>query len=405
MKTKITSLLIAAFALLFINSMANASTTNVNGTVLYHYNSSKPIPLVNLQLIDATGTTIANATTSSNGTYSFSNIPYGTYTLKATTNISAGGITMGDGFLMFLHLCNLYPFTPIQEMASDLDGDGQVTWNDYTTLVVGWFLQGYPFPVGDWVFEDITFTLNGYKTNVPTMGGSSSGDVNGTFVPTTRTEEIVEVSYTNYAITPQFKLDVYADDITSASAMGLVIDYPETVNVNDVICQLDGVNLNITNNQIRISWINQAFMSTSINPSEPIVVISGQTNQKYDGNDIKFEINRNSHFCDQDGNKINTSFSLPLLTTSVDYLGTSYPNPASESASISFSLPCFSKTSLNLYNQNGQLVKVLINEDMAAGSFLYNLPVQELKNGVYFYTLTTKGITNINQSKRLIVVH
>lgn len=405
MKNKITRALVSAFAMLFLNSMVNANTTNVNGSVLYHFNSSKPIPSVNVALIDQSGATIATATTSPNGTYSFANIPYGTYTLNATTNISPGGITMGDGFLMLLHLCNLYPFTPIQELASDLDGDGQVTWNDYSTLVVGWFVQGYPFPVGDWVFEDITFTLNGNKTNVPTMGGSSSGDVNGTFVPTTRTEEIVEVSYINHAITPEFNLDVYAKDITSTSAMGLVIDYPETVNINDVTCQLDDVNLNITENQIRISWVNQTFMSASINPSEPIVVIAGQINKKYNGNDIKFEINSKSHFCDQDGNKINTRFALPLLTTSADYLSASYPNPASESAMISFSLPCDSKTILNVYNQNGQLVNALINKDMAAGQYTINLPVQELTAGVYFYTLNTSGITNISQSKRLIVIH
>ncbi|MFA6950893.1 MAG: T9SS type A sorting domain-containing protein, partial [Lentimicrobiaceae bacterium] len=183
------------------------------------------------------------------------------------------------------------------------------------------------------------------------------------------------------------------------------IDYPETVNINDVTCQLDDVNLNITENQIRISWVNQTFMSASINPSEPIVVIAGQINKKYNGNDIKFEINSKSHFCDQDGNKINTRFALPLLTTSADYLSASYPNPASESAMISFSLPCDSKTILNVYNQNGQLVNALINKDMAAGQYTINLPVQELTAGVYFYTLNTSGITNISQSKRLIVIH
>jgi hypothetical protein len=44
-------------------------------------------------------------------------------------------------------------------------------------------------------FEDLTVSHDGTKTNVPTMVGSSSGDVNGTFVPIGRNAEVLPISY------------------------------------------------------------------------------------------------------------------------------------------------------------------------------------------------------------------
>ncbi|NTW26124.1 MAG: hypothetical protein HGA37_15605, partial [Lentimicrobium sp.] len=219
MKKKLSSLLMPLIAILLLSGQLSAQT-DVNGLVLYHFKSNKPIPAVNLSLVDSNGLEFANTTTALNGSYTFAGVPDGTYTLKATTEISAGGITMGDAFLMLMHLCNIYPFTPIQKLAADVDGDENVTWNDYWTVIIGWFIQGYPFPAGPWTFQDVTFTLNGSKTNVPTMGGSSSGDVNGTFVPATREIAAINATYTEKKAGNDFSIEIFANDISETSAMG-----------------------------------------------------------------------------------------------------------------------------------------------------------------------------------------
>lgn len=403
MKKKLTFLFIFLLVVLLPSTLIQAQT-DVNGLVLYHFKANKPIPSVNLSLIDASGVVVATAITELNGSYAFTNVPYGTHTMVAQTNISSGGVTMGDAFLMFLHLCNIYPFTPIQELAADVDGDGNITWNDYWTIVIGWFVQGYPFPVGPWTFEDVTFTLTGTKTNVPTMGGSSAGDVNGTFVPSTRDLTVIEAIYTNKHADNNFSVEIYAKDATEAAAMGMVISYPSSmVDVSNVSCQLGEPNIAIENGQIRLSWISQSNGSASVNPNLPVVVINGKTNSTYNGSDIKFVIEPESHFCNYKGEQIDTRYTLPLITNSGSYLASNYPNPFSESTNITYSLPIDAKVNISLFNQQGQMVRVIRDAVENAGSHNIVFESNGLEAGVYYYNLKTSGANAINETKRMII--
>lgn len=399
---KTNTLLLFAVVSLFMLSGLSIKAENVTGTVLYHNNPAKPIPSVSLSLWN-NGTVIAVTTTANNGTYQFNDIPQGTYTLTANTNISAGGITMGDGLILFMHLCNMYPYTPIQTLASDLDADGAVTWNDYNTLMFGWFLQGYPFPSGAWAFEDVTFVIDGTKKQVPTMGGSSSGDVNGTFVPTTRTEEIIFVNHTEKITTTNFSAEIYANNIENPAAMGLAVDIPAGVDVIDVNCKLNNANIYVGKDQIRISWIDQSLTNSYTNSDIPLVIINSKLNDQYDGSDLKFDINPVSHFADYKGDKIETSYTVPVYTVNGDYLTNSYPNPCKESTTLYFTLPEQSHVKMNIFNQQGQLVKEVINEEMSSGEHKIVLTTGDLKAGVYYYNLKANGLMSINQTKKLIV--
>jgi hypothetical protein len=327
-------------------------------------------------------------------------MPFGKYRLAAATDIKAGGVTMGDAFIMLLYLNGQYELNEIQKLAADLDHDGAVTHNDYTTLVNNWFVHGYPFQP-DWVFADIIIDHNGTKTELPPMGGSSSGDVNGSFVPTTRSEEIVDVVYTEKHFASEFKLDVFANDITSAAGMGLVIDYPSHVNINSVTCPLQGINMNISATQIRISWINEKTTPVSIDPTKPILVINGNTNEKYNGGDIKLTVNDLSHFSDFTGEKLSTRFSIPVLKEG-EFLGNNFPNPFKRLTTINYYLPGNAKVTLNIYNQNGQLVRNIVNEEMTAGDKTAVFNAEGLSKGIYYYNLRTN--TNINETKKLVVM-
>ena len=403
MKKNFTYFFATIFALMLASSQLFAAS-DINGSVLYHYKQNKPIPSVNLDLVDADGNVVATTTTALNGTYNFVNVPNGTYTLKATTNIKAGGVNMGSALLMFMHLCNIYPFSPIQKLAADVDGSGNVTWNDYWDVVIGWFLQGHPFQVGNWVFQEVTFAHTGAKTNVPTLGGSSSGDVNGVFVPSTRDIEALEVNYTSQSIDHEFTAGIYAKDITGASAMGLVIAYPENqISLTDVECQLSETNMSIENGMIRISWVNQMFSTTSIDPNQPILTLKGTTTDKYDGREIIFDLSPVSHFCDAKGEQISTRYTLPKLMAAESHLGANYPNPFIGSTHIDYILPSDGKVTINLFNQQGQLVKTLLNEFQTTGSHSIQLNSDGLQPGIYFYNLATEGKNNINETKRMII--
>lgn len=403
MKKKLSSLLMPLIAIFLLAGQLSAQT-DVNGLVLYHFKSNKPIPSVNMSLFDSNGIEFATTTTALNGSYTFTGVPDGTYTLKASTEISAGGITMGDAFLMLMHLCNIYPFTPIQKLAADVDGDDNVTWNDYWSVIIGWFIQGYPFPAGPWTFEDVTFTLDGSKTNVPTMGGSSSGDVNGTFVPATREIAAINATYTEKKAGNDFSIEIFANDIAEASAMGMVINYPASmVEIKNVKSQLGETNMSVENGQIRLNWINQSNSTVSVDNELPILVINASTNEAYDGSDIRFEIDPVSHFSNLKGEQIDTRYTLPLISNQGSYLYSNYPNPFNGSTNITYTLPSDSKVNISLFNQQGQLVRVITEAFESAGTHHCLFESNGLEAGIYYYTLKTNGLNSINETKRMII--
>ena len=402
MKKNFTRLLsVLSIVLLFTSSIFAQS--DINGSVLYHMKANKPIPSVNLSLIDADGAVVATTTTELNGTFNFVNVPYGTYSLEASTSITAGGVNMGDAFLMFMHLLNIYSFTPIQELAADVDGDGSVTWNDYFTVVVGWFVVGYPYPAGPWVFETTTYTHSANKTNWPNVGGSSAGDVNGTFVPSTRDLPAIEVNYTNQSLANNFIVNIEAGELTEVSAMGMIVNYTAAeVNITKVSSPLGEVEYAAENGQVRATWINKSITSQSLESGSPVLVIEGNTTAAYKGSDLKFELDPRSHLVNSEGNLIAARYTVPMLIAG-EHLSGNYPNPFNGTTTINYILPEDGFVNINLYNQQGQLVKVITSKEAKAGNYQVQVNSEGLTAGVYYYTLQTKGNHPLNETRRMII--
>ncbi len=71
---------------------------------------------------------------------------------------------------------------------------------------------------------------------------------------------------------------------------------------------------------------------------------------------------------------------------------TTYPNPVSESATVSFNLEKDSKTSINVYSLQGQHIATLINQNLKAGKHQVNWsPNGTLSNGVYLMKINIGG--------------
>ncbi len=78
------------------------------------------------------------------------------------------------------------------------------------------------------------------------------------------------------------------------------------------------------------------------------------------------------------------TYELPASLT----LATIYPNPFSQSATVSFELPKSSAVRLELYNTLGRRTSVLLdNEVMSAGLHEVSLNGSHLPSGMYFVSL------------------
>ncbi|UCE18983.1 MAG: T9SS type A sorting domain-containing protein, partial [Gemmatimonadota bacterium] len=78
-----------------------------------------------------------------------------------------------------------------------------------------------------------------------------------------------------------------------------------------------------------------------------------------------------------------------------------YPNPFNPETNIDFGLPENTKVTLKLYNVLGQVVKVLIDEQLEAGFYSVSWVAIDFPSGVYFYQIATD---NFMTTKSMILM-
>lgn len=77
-----------------------------------------------------------------------------------------------------------------------------------------------------------------------------------------------------------------------------------------------------------------------------------------------------------------------------------YPNPAKESTIISFKMNNTNHVSLNLLDNNGRLLKTILNEERTEGEHSVAVTVNDLPSGIYLYQIKTGFL---NETKKLII--
>jgi len=87
-------------------------------------------------------------------------------------------------------------------------------------------------------------------------------------------------------------------------------------------------------------------------------------------------------------------------------LDQNYPNPFNPTTTINFSVPKTEKVRLTVYNELGQLVKTLVNDSYAPGTYQVtwdgtNQGGNQVSSGVYFYKFETNNYT---QTRKMILL-
>ncbi len=117
-------------------------------------------------------------------------------------------------------------------------------------------------------------------------------------------------------------------------------------------------------------------------------------------------------------NIVGNFFQTPLPVVSgfggapqyVNVLEPNYPNPFNPTTHITFEIKKRGHVTLRIYNVAGQVVRTLVNEELAAGRYESrpfnvwdgtNDAGQEIGSGVYFYKLTA---TNFTQTRKLVLL-
>lgn len=85
-----------------------------------------------------------------------------------------------------------------------------------------------------------------------------------------------------------------------------------------------------------------------------------------------------------------------------DYsLEQNYPNPFNPSTNISFTLPKKSNVRLTIYNQLGEVVNQLVNQNLEAGKYIYSWNAASHSSGIYLYELQADEFKQIKKMSLL----
>jgi hypothetical protein len=378
--------------LLTLFCLSASAQFTVSGGVYYHNNPNKPLANIQIDLKDGSGNILQTTFTNQSGQYSFANVPAGTYTLSASTNLPSGGVTLQDAVLILMNVLGLYNLTPIQQLAADVDGNGVVNMNDYLTVVYGWFLYGYPFPAGDWVFTDAT-VIAGLKDG-NNMGGSSSADVNGSYIPNYTKAELVlvadeagEVDATEHEF---INLPVYASVPVQASAFALYFEYPaEYLRIDAVESKLDHLRYTAENGMLKVVWAQTTPKAHSFGSGEPLFTIRAMTLPGFSkAGSLMLTPIAGSHLLDADGN---IPGNLKLGITKVNFKekqlsGISLsPNPVNGNTHLTLQLNTDSQVRMEVYANDGRLVATPLNLALPQGIHSLPLDLTRLSRGTYHY--------------------
>jgi len=82
-------------------------------------------------------------------------------------------------------------------------------------------------------------------------------------------------------------------------------------------------------------------------------------------------------------------------------LDQNYPNPFNPSTTIKFAVPKESNVNLSIYNVLGEMVKILVNEEMKPGYYDYKFNTSNLATGVYLYRISAGDFV---ETKKMVLI-
>jgi hypothetical protein len=381
--------------LLFASTTYSQNREAITGQLLYH--GIYPWGNVQVFLHDASGTTVASTSTNPAGHYTFPNVESGDYTITFFKEGPSTGVNLSDAMLVMLHLLNVYPFTPIQTLASDVNASGSVTWSDYYLIVSGYLNQGNPFPAGAFVFEPVSLST-GNRTGV-SSGGSSSGDASGTFIPTKNCEVLLIPDAIELKVNPMedFDLEINGKAQTRVSGMHLALSVPEGLEISSLKTDLDEVSFTFSEESriLRLTWLDRSLAGLALTETDNLfTLVARLTRVDRSDKDLALQLLPESHFIDLQGSIIpGVELKLPAISVrpARESQLSLYPNPCVDRAVFSFSAPGFGDVDLSIADQNGKVVEHIQLTSLTSGNQEITIDATRLAQGMYHYRLVFRG--------------
>ena len=136
-----------------------------------------------------------------------------------------------------------------------------------------------------------------------------------------------------------------------------------------------------------------------------------EAQQKADKEAFEIENNLERNLCKQiTSNSVQKNATEPdegmeKIILPQQYKVSNYPNPFKGSTKIKYELPFDSKVTLNVYDQYGRLIAMLVNGDKKAGIYTMDYNASKLGKGILYYKIVAEsGDKHFIQTNKMVVV-
>ena len=164
----------------FLFTVAAAAFT-ISGVMSYENPLASPMMNTTVYLKQG-GNTIAQATTSSDGSYVFNSVPSGSYTLDGACSKAWGGVNAADALMVLKHFVGITQLSGVKLAAADVDANGYINSMDALAIAKR-FVNILPnFVSGDWYFQKPAVVVSGANLTQP-LKAICFGDVDGSYTP------------------------------------------------------------------------------------------------------------------------------------------------------------------------------------------------------------------------------
>jgi hypothetical protein len=365
-------------------------------------------------LLKQSNVTVNTAVTDLAGSYGFSIIPNGSYTLTGQTNKAWGGGNSVDALLMARHFVGLQSLTGLRLLAGDLNGDGIVNAADALLVMRRSVVMINSFVVGDWIFETKNALVNNGNLSID-FKALCYGDVNGSNVNIPALKVSPSVSIETRGIQTitgagDFELPIRAGHNLAVGAASLAISFnADAVEVLGVDVSGNSKTSNLVyqvqDGVLYVEWYN--LNGLELNSDENLFTLKLGVKDVNALSNLQFAVSVESQLGDPNANVLEqTTLTVPKLqlASGLFALSANYPNPFNQSTTISYTIPENGKVNLSIYNLIGEKIAEVVNAAQDAGTYSVTLDGTSLQQGVYTYRLVVNGKSdNYEQSKRMIV--
>jgi hypothetical protein len=362
---------------------------SLSGQLLYNNADFTPLKFVPISLFDSNNQSIANASTNSDGNFSFEGLSNGTYTLSPEINFPWGGATAMDLTLYKRHIGSISALNPLQIKSGDVNGSNSLTSLDLNIIKQRIGAKISSFDAGDWAFENETVTIN--ESNVQqNIMSLCYGDANASYNSSNlkSNSNIFENFEGDITFLPNNAIEIPIHinrDVRNLSSVTLFIDFPvEQLSFKELKMKAHNEDLYYTVNDNVITIVYSTLKSLSMKKGEELMHI--QFSIKRDiNNAIRTEnqpfLKGIGEFGDFDNNLLNdinllyddAKLSILLNKYNGDNVEI-FPNPAKDELTIT---NC-DDALLNIYDVYG---RKLIQLKPTSNHFQMN--VEKFRQGVY----------------------